>query len=253
MDETVGRQRLSWQTARVEALQALTPRVMRVVLRPESWVRPRPGQHLDVRLTAEDGYQAQRSYSLLSPPQRTGVYELGIERMNDGEVSPWFHDLAEPGERIEILGPVGGHFVLDESDTRPTLLIGGGSGVVPLLSMVAQRVGACIRAHTTLLVAARSLQEVVCWPELQLWEATTARFRSRLALSREVLAPRAQDHGGRLAEADIAWALQHLGDVATESAQVFVCGRNAFVESVVQMVTGLHVPEVSIRTERFGS
>ncbi len=84
MDEAVGQHRLSWQTARIDALQALTPRVMRVVLRPDRWVRPRPGQHLDVRLTAEDGYQAQRSYSLLSPPQRTGLYELGIERLDDG-------------------------------------------------------------------------------------------------------------------------------------------------------------------------
>ena len=152
MDEAVGQHRLSWQTARIDALQALTPRVMRVVLRPDRWVRPRPGQHLDVRLTAEDGYQAQRSYSLLSPPQRTGLYELGIERLDDGEVSTWFHDKAQHGETIEVLGPVGGHFVLDESNTRPALLIGGGSGVVPLLSMAAQRVGAYSQAHTTLLV-----------------------------------------------------------------------------------------------------
>ena len=124
MDEAVGQHRLSWQTARIDALQALTPRVMRVVLRPDRWVRPRPGQHLDVRLTAEDGYQAQRSYSLLSPPQRTGLYELGIERLDDGEVSTWFHDKAQHGETIEVLGPVGGHFVLDESNTRPALLIG---------------------------------------------------------------------------------------------------------------------------------
>jgi len=157
MDEAVGQHRLSWQTARIDALQALTPRVMRVVLRPDRWVRPRPGQHLDVRLTAEDGYQAQRSYSLLSPPQRTGLYELGIERLDDGEVSTWFHDKAQHGETIEVLGPVGGHFVLDESNTRPALLIGGGSGVVPLLSMAAQRVGAYSQAHTTLLVAARHL------------------------------------------------------------------------------------------------
>ena len=253
MDEAVGQHRLSWQTARIDALQALTPRVMRVVLRPDRWVRPRPGQHLDVRLTAEDGYQAQRSCSLLSPPQRTGLYELGIERLDDGEVSTWFHDKAQHGETIEVLGPVGGHFVLDESNTRPALLIGGGSGVVPLLSMAAQRVGAYSLAHTTLLIAARHLEEVLLWPTLQRWEAFTPRFRTRLALSRDTCAPRVQDHVGRIVEADVAWALQQVGNVATESAQVFICGRNDFVESIVHMVTGLNVPEVSIRTERFGS
>jgi ferredoxin-NADP reductase len=119
--------------------------------------------------------------------------------------------------------------------------------------MAAQRVVAYSQAHTTLLVAARHLDEVLLWPTLQRWEAFTPRFRSRLALSRDTCAPRAQDHVGRIDGADVAWALQQLGDVATESAQVFICGRNDFVESIVHMVTGLNVPEVSIRTERFGS
>jgi len=101
MDEAVGQHRLSWQTARIDALQALTPRVMRVVLRPDRWVRPRPGQHLDVRLTAEDGYQAQRSYSLLSPPQRTGLYELGIERLDEAKYPPGFTTRPSTAKRLK--------------------------------------------------------------------------------------------------------------------------------------------------------
>ena len=132
-------ERLVWQEARIEALESLSPRIIRVVLRPQAWHLPLAGQHLDVRLTAEDGYQAQRSYSLLSPPDRDGVYELGIERLADGEVSPWFHDAAQVGESIEVYGPVGGHFVWSAALDRPALLIGGGSGVVPLLSMAAHR------------------------------------------------------------------------------------------------------------------
>lgn len=154
MDEAVGQHRLSWQTARIDALQALTPRVMRVVLRPDRWVRPRPGQHLDVRLTAEDGYQAQRSYSLLSPPQRTGLYELGIERLDDGEVSTWFHDKAQHGETIEVLGPVGGHFVLDESNTRPALLIGEDLASFPFVHGSATR--GCIQPSAYNAVGCRT-------------------------------------------------------------------------------------------------
>ena len=244
-----------WQTARVEALEPLSARIRRVVLRPQAWHAPWAGQHLDLRLTAEDGYQAQRSYSLLSPPELEGVYELGIERLADGEVSPWFHDAAQVGDTIEILGPVGGHFVWHAAEGRPTLLIGGGSGVVPLLSMAAHRAHRAKASALTpmvLLVAARTLGDVPHWPALQRWEAQGSGFHSHLALSRDDAAPRVQDQTGRLRQADVAAALQHLGDSAAQSAQVYVCGRNAFVESVTAMLRELRVPDGAIRTERFG-
>jgi ferredoxin-NADP reductase len=245
----------TWQTARVEALEPLTAHIRRVVLRPQVWHAPQAGQHLDLRLTADDGYQAQRSYSLLSPPELDGVYELGIERLADGEVSPWFHDAAQVGDTIEMLGPVGGHFVWHASEGRPTLLIGGGSGVVPLLSMAAHRAAhaqVSASAPMVLLVAARTLGDVLGWGDLQRWEAQGKGFHSQLALSRDDAAPRAQDHTGRLRQADVAAALQHLGDAAAQSAQVFVCGRNAFVEDVTTMLRELMVPDGAIRTERFG-
>ncbi|HOY34125.1 MAG TPA: FAD-binding oxidoreductase [Aquabacterium sp.] len=244
--------RLSWQPARIEALEPLSPTIRRVVLRPQRWWRPLAGQHLDVRLTAEDGYQAQRSYSLLSPPERDGVYELGVERLAEGEVSPWFHDAAQVGESLEILGPVGGHFVWRVQDGRPTLLIGGGSGVVPLLAMAAHRVQSRGAAPMVLVVAARTMADVLLWPELQRWEAHNSGFQSRLALSRESVVERAQDHAGRIREVDLAAALQHLGDSSTQSASVYVCGSNAFVESAITMLRALQVPDQAIRTERFG-
>lgn len=245
----------TWQTARVEALEPLTARIRRVVLRPQVWHAPRAGQHLDLRLTADDGYQAQRSYSLLSPPELDGVYELGIERLADGEVSPWFHDAAQVGDTIEMLGPVGGHFVWHAGEGRPTLLIGGGSGVVPLMSMAAHRAARAdvsASAPMVLLVAARTLGDVLRWTDLQRWEAQGDGFHSQLALSRGDVAPRVQDHTGRLRQADVAAALQHLGDATAQSAQVYVCGRNAFVENVTTMLRELRVPDGAIRTERFG-
>lgn len=245
-------QRLQWQSARIEAVEALSPRVRRIVLRPQHWHRPQAGQHLDVRLTAPDGYQAQRSYSLLSPPDRVGVYELGIELLPEGEVSPWFHEAAQVGESIEVLGPVGGHFVWPTDATRPTLLVGGGSGVVPLLSMAADYASGHQQAPLVLVVAARTLDEVLLWPQLQQWESQGGGFSTFLALSRSATRSRPQDRLGRLQTADLAAAVQRLGAGAAQSASVYVCGRNAFVDSVVEMLRTLHIPDTAIRTERFG-
>lgn len=245
-------QRLHWQTARIEAIDALSGRVRRIVLRPQHWIRPRAGQHLDIRLTAPDGYQAQRSYSLLSPPDRVGIYELGIELLVDGEVSPWFHAAAQVGESIEVLGPVGGYFVWPPDGQSPALLVGGGAGVVPLLSMAAHRANGHPGAPMVLVVAAHTLDDVLLWPQLQQWESRADGFYTRLALSRGQALARPQDRLGRLQGADLRAALQWLGDGAAARTVVYVCGRNAFVDSVVEMLRILQVPDGAIRTERFG-
>lgn len=251
-DAGTGLSPLNWQEARIEALTALTPRLRKVVLRPRHWRRSLAGQHLDVRLTAADGYQAQRSYSLLSPPEREGLYELAIERLPDGEVSPWFHDAADVGEQIEILGPVGGHFVWRAPDVAPALLIGGGSGVVPLLAMAAHHAESAAAVPMVLMVAVPTLEDVPRWSDLQRWESAGRGFVARLALSREHTAPRPQDRSGRLQAADLAAALRRLGDLASESPTCYVCGSNRFVEAIVDMLRELQVPDSAVRTERFG-
>src|SRR5918998_4836606 len=128
-----------WQEAVIERIEAQTGRVKSFFLRPQKWRLFRAGQHLDIRLTAPDGYQVQRSYSVASAPGLQGLYELVVERLEDGEVSPFFHDVAEAGDAIEIRGPFGGHFVWRPEDGGPLLLIGGGSGVAPPLSILRHR------------------------------------------------------------------------------------------------------------------
>jgi len=133
--------KLRWQEATINAVTPDTPRVKRFLLAPSAPFPFRAGQHVDVRLTAPDGYRAERSYSIASAPEDTARIELAIERLDDGEVSPFFHDVAEIGDAIELRGPIGGHFVWDVNDGGPLLLLGGGSGVVPLMSMLRHRVG----------------------------------------------------------------------------------------------------------------
>src|SRR3990172_418168 len=132
---------LEWQIATVKSIREETYRTKTLVLSLPAWVAHRPGQHYDVRLTAPDGYQAQRSYSIASEPERTGEIDLTVERLAEGEVSTYLHDVLAPGDRIEVRGPIGGYFVWEASLGGPLLLVAGGSGVVPLMSMVRHRRG----------------------------------------------------------------------------------------------------------------
>ena len=238
----------TWKPATVDAVERLSPRIVRIRLRPQTWRKPHAGQHLDVRLTAEDGYQAQRSYSLLSPPELEGFYDLAIERLDDGEVSPYFFEVAQPGDEVEVLGPVGGHFVWPPEAPRPVLLVGGGSGVVPLLAMAQHRAALpSPQPPMGLVYAARGLAEIILWPELQALEKSSG-FTVRLALSRASTAPRPQDKTGRLDAAFLLEALQSLGS----NPLVYVCGSNGFVETVTPALLQHGVPPGDIRTERFG-
>lgn len=241
--------RLAWTRARIAALERLTPRLLRVELQPAAWHRPRAGQHLDLRLTADDGYQAQRSYSLLSPPEREGAYEVAIERLEDGEVSPWFHEVAQVGDELELRGPLGGHFVWTREAAPPTLLVGGGSGLVPLLAMVRHRRAGPAGAAMVLVAAARTAAEVPLRDELLADEAAGRGFTLRQALSRAA-APRPQDRAGRLDAAFLGEALGPLGPPSGVLA--YLCGRHAFVEGVAAHLGSLGVPAAQIRTERFG-
>src|SRR6266516_6279105 len=130
---------IPWQLATVGAIRKETPTVRSFSLSLPEWGGHRPGQHVDVRLTAEDGYSVERSYSIASEPERAPEVDITVERIPDGEVSPFLHDIVVPGDRLEVLGPIGGYFVWEASQPDPLLLVGGGSGVVPLMAMIRHR------------------------------------------------------------------------------------------------------------------
>jgi ferredoxin-NADP reductase len=155
-----------WQIAQVTAIQQETPTVKTFTLTIPEWVQQRPGQHYDVRLTAPDGYRAQRSYSIASEPERTGEIDLTVERLDDGEVSPYLHDVIVPGDQIELRGPLGGYFVWDTTLGGPLLLIAGGSGVVPLMAMVRHRRAQRSDIPIRLLYSVRTPMEVIYHDEL---------------------------------------------------------------------------------------
>src|SRR5213082_1632416 len=143
--------RLNWQLGEVIDAQKETARSKSLLLAVPEWIGHQPGQHVDVRLTADDGYQAQRSYSIASPPEETQRITLTIERLEDGEVSPYLVDELRVGDKLELRGPIGGYFVWRAGDERPLLLIGGGSGVVPLMAMLRHRAKATHKAPARLL------------------------------------------------------------------------------------------------------
>ncbi len=249
MPEPIETPQVWWQEATIEHLQSQTATVKSFFLRPQSWSRFLAGQHLDVRLTAPDGYQAQRSYSVASTPALEGLYELVVERLDEGEVSPYFHDAAAVGDTIEIRGPFGGHFAWRHEDGGPLLLIGGGSGVAPLMSMLRHRaqVGSSIPA--VLLYATRTWDDVIFREELLARDAAEADFTLLLSLSRDT-ARRPQDTGRRIDTPMLSAALTHLG---ARPGLTFVCGSNPFVEAVASGLLDLGLSPRTIRTERFGS
>jgi ferredoxin-NADP reductase len=237
-----------WQEAAIEAITPLTGRVKSFMLRPPVWHPFIAGQHLDVRLTASDGYQAQRSYSVASAPEMEGAYELAIEELEDGEVSPYFHEVAQVGDTVEIRGPFGGYFNWMAGEGGPVLLIGGGSGIVPLMSMARHRHAQRSTAQMTLLYGARSLAEAPFADALQTFDAAADGFRLVFALSREAAA-RPQDFTGRVSETVIGKVLETL-DGAPHTT--YVCGSNRFVEAVTTLLVAMGQLPASIRTERFG-
>jgi len=160
MAGTAVRGRLTWQLAELVEVVAETPRVKTIVFDVPSWPGHRAGQHVDVRLTAEDGYQAERSYSIASAPDGTRV-ALTVQRLEDGEVSPYLTDELRPGEKIELRGPIGGYFVWEPSDGGPLMLVAGGSGVVPLMAMIRTRAAARDDTETRLLYSSPSEDDVI--------------------------------------------------------------------------------------------
>jgi len=221
-----------------------TDRVRTLALDVPGWPGHRAGQHVDVRLTADDGYQAQRSYSIASAADGARV-ELTVERIDDGEVSPYLTEEARAGDRFELRGPVGGYFVWDPNPAGAVLLVGGGSGVVPLMAMVRQRVANGDAVRTCLLYSARSWEDVIYRDELERHGQGGDGFEIVYTLTREQ--PPDWNGYGRRVDREL------LADVAPEElALTFVCGPTPFVEAVAEALVGLGHEPSRIKTERFG-
>lgn len=226
-----------WQVAEVEEIRTETPRAKTFRLRLPMWTAHLPGQHYDVRLTAPDGYRAQRSYSIASSPLQEGVVELTIDRLDNGEVSTYFHDVLVEGDRVEVRGPFASYFVW--RGEQPVLLLGGGSGVVPLMSMLRHRRLAAPQLPMRLIYSARTEPDVIYAAELAELGEDVA-----IALTREA-PPGWGGHRGRIDAGLIA-------SRAFDSGLAFVCGSNAFVEAAVSLLLGAGYAPEAIRTERFG-
>jgi ferredoxin-NADP reductase len=231
--------KLRWQEATITALTSDTKRVKSFLLAPSAPFPFRAGQHVDVRLTAPDGYRAERSYSIASAPEDTARIELAIERLDDGEVSPFFHDVAEVGDAIELR---------DIDDGGPLLLLGGGSGVVPLMSMLRHRAARGSRLLALLLFSLRTWDDVIFRDELLALAARNDGFQLALALTRDE--PRREEDFGRRVDADM---VAELADrLPAPPRHVFVCGGNPFVEAASRGAIHAGIPPAMIRTERYG-
>src|SRR5437667_292717 len=159
---------IHWQIGTVAEIQQETPRAKTFTIALPEWMAHRAGMHYDIRLTAPDGYQTQRSYSIASEPERQGIVELTVERIEGGEVSPYLHDVVQKGDQLELRGPIVGYFICDITLGGPLLLVGGGSGVVPLMAMIRHRVAARSSIQTRLLYSVRSPDHVLATTELQM-------------------------------------------------------------------------------------
>lgn len=232
---------LPWQSATLTAIRPVTGRVKSYRFHV-GFDRPvLAGQHVDVRLTAPDGYQAQRSYSIASAPSQDGTIELMIEGLPEGEVSGFFETVAEVGDTIELRGPIGGAFVWRPEDGGPLLLVGGGSGVVPLLAMLRHRAAAAPEVPSLLLYSVRDAGEAIAAEELAVRARDEPHFALMLTLTRA---------GGRRVDADmIGEALHRLG----QPGHIYICGGNAFVGRTADLLVDAGVDPRLIRTERFGS
>jgi ferredoxin-NADP reductase len=237
-----------WQNATVVAIESQTSRIKTFFLAPQTVFRFRAGQHVELRLTAENGYVAMRSYSIGSSPSDASHIELSIERLTDGEVSPFFHDVVAVGDDVELRGPLGGHFTWSPRDGGPLLLIGGGSGVVPLMSMIRHQRSSTPDLPVVLLHSARTWDEVLYRDELVEIDRCLRGFKLLLALTREP--PRREvDYGRRIDSEMVADALRHL---PKEPKLVFVCGNNSFVNVAADGAVVSRVAAGDIRTERYG-
>ena len=240
-------ERLAWQQAMINRIVVETPNVKSYFLTPAVWPGFMAGQHVDVRLSAPDGYQAQRSYSIGSAPEAPEV-ELVVEKLDTGEVSPFFHDVVQVGDTVEMRGPIGGHFVWRKNDGGPLLLVGGGSGVVPLMSILRHRMSVAPEVPAVLVYSARRFADVIFREELFARAMSDPNFQLVATVTRETVDDK-RVRGGRIDDALVTDVLTRLGGAPKHT---YVCGANAFVDVASRLLIDMGVPFPTIKTERYG-
>jgi ferredoxin-NADP reductase len=238
----VARPPIHWRTVEVSEVVEENAQAATIVLDVPDWPGHAAGQHVDVRLTAEDGYQAQRSYSIASAPEDPRL-ALTVERIDDGEVSPYLVGEVRAGDEFEIRGPVGGHFTWRVHDGGPLLLVAGGSGLVPLMAMLRHRANQGSDVDARLLVSARSLEDVLYREELSRLQGVAIHY----TLTRS----RPDDWTGYDRRVD-AEMLAEVGPAPSEAPKTFVCGPTGFVEQAADALVALGHPPQAIHAERFG-
>ena len=239
--------RLSWQLGEVLATQAETARTKSITLALPTGKGHRAGQHVDVRLTAEDGYQAERSYSIASPPEEEPRVTLTVERLDDGEVSPYLTEELRAGDKLELRGPIGGYFVWEARMGGPLLLVAGGSGIVPLMAMLRHRAAVGSSVATRLLYSSRAFDDVIYRDELERLGKSSTMLEVVQTLTR-VHPPGWTGYARRI-------DTQMLREVAWPPEQhplMFVCGPTPFVETAATSLVALGHDPARIKTERFG-
>jgi ferredoxin-NADP reductase len=237
---------LTWQAAVIERIEQRTARVKSFFLRA-SIARHEAGQHVDVRLTAPDGYAAQRSYSIASKPGDAAI-ELALERLEDGEVSTFLHDVAIVGDTIDVRGPIGGHFIWRAELGGPLLLLAGGSGIAPLMSILRARAASSRDTEALLVYSARSWDDMIFRDELMEMERADPRFALVITTTRD-LPRRPHDLGARLDAEALRSILRSWGK---SPEHVYVCGATAFVEVVTRALITDGMAAERVRTERYG-
>jgi ferredoxin-NADP reductase len=235
---------LLWQVGTVAKLHPETPDATTIVLDVPDWPGHLAGMHVDVRLSAEDGYQAQRSYSIASPPDDPGI-AITVQRIDEGEVSPYLTDDLRVGDPLELRGPIGGYFTWRVDQGGPLLLIAGGSGLVPLMAMLRHRRRQSNQTDTRLLLSARTRANVLYADEL------TDAASDGVAIHYTLTSEHNDDWKGwtRRVDADM---LREVGPPAVEQPLIYVCGPTPFVETVANQLVDLGHPAGRVRTERFG-
>lgn len=241
-----------WQEATIERITVETPTVKSFVLRPRVFQSFFAGQHVDIRLTAPDGYEAHRSYSICSSPHSVGTIELAIEELPTGEVSPYFHEVAQVGDVVEMRGPFTTHFLWNPLTSGDVLLVGGGSGVAPLMSMVRERGYLNNAPRMTLVYSARSWRDVIFLHELLEHERKQRGFRLYFCITRDTSSPPDERSADFVKRLDAVSVRKVLDDLQTLPQTSFVCGNNSFVGSVADALVLSGLSASTIRTERYG-